>query len=209
MIFIVNADNRSRFEAELSQMHRHRKAVFVDQIGWPISVAGDREIDAYDRADTVYLIAQATCKGPVLASARLLPTTRPHLMSDVFAHACSDGPPRGPAIWEASRFCAAPSLINRRERLHLLWEIFCGVTETALLFGIDRIVFTANAALLPLALRCGWRARRLGPTLSDGADQVTAVGVDVEPAGLRAIRRRFDIPGPVTRFVAPSLEIAA
>jgi len=209
MIFIVNAENRACFEKDLLQMHRHRKAVFVDGIGWNVPVVDDLEIDAYDRDDTTYLIARAGRDSPVLASARLLPTLAPHLMGDVFAHACGGAPPRGATIWEASRFCPAPTLPNRRVRLQLLWEILCGVMETSLLFGIERIVFTANAALLPLALECGWRASTLGPTLSDGNDRITAVSVEIEPGGLRDLRLRFGIAGPVTRFVTPRWDIAA
>ena len=74
--------------------------------------------------------------------------------------------------------------------------------ETALLYDIERITFTANTALLPLALECGWQARRLGPTLTDGRDTITAVAVDIHRSGLRALRRRFHIASPITRFVS-------
>lgn len=203
MIFIVNAENRRFLDADLLQMHRHRKAIFVDRLGWNVPHAGGLEMDPYDREDTIYLIARNRDEGQIQASARLLPTLGPHLMSDVFPHALHDGVPRGAGIWEASRFCPAPQLGGRRIRLTLLWEIFCGIMETSLLFGIERIVFTAGATLLPLALRCGWDAAVLGPTLPDGNDRITAVGVDVTPRGLRSIRERFGVPGPVTRFVTP------
>lgn len=209
MIFIVNAENRRFLGSDLLQMHRHRKAVFVDGLGWNVPHAGGLEMDRYDREDTIYLIARHRGERQIQASARLLPTLGPHLMSDVFPHALHGGVPRGARIWEASRFCPAPGLCGRRIRLALLWEIFCGVMETSLLFGVERIVFMAGATLLPLALRCGWDAAVLGPTLPYGNDRVTAVGVDVTPRGLRSIRERFDVPGPVTRFVTPAGGVAA
>lgn len=49
MIIVVNAENRRLFKADLVQMCRQRKAVFVDATGWKISVLGDMEMDAYDR----------------------------------------------------------------------------------------------------------------------------------------------------------------
>ncbi len=202
MIYIIDAENRELFDADLSAMHRHRKTTFVDRLGWQIPVVADQERDAYDREDTLYLIARARTGGPLLASARLLPTAAPHLMSDLFAHTCRDRPPSGDLIWEASRFCTAPHL-HRRERLDLLWQIFCGIMETALLHDVEQIIFTANTALLPLAMRAGWRARTLGPCFVDGRDTMTAVGVDVELSGLRAMRRRFCIQSPITRFVSP------
>lgn len=205
MIFIVNAENRAAFDADLQQMHRDRKRVFVDTIGWKVPVRDDMEVDSYDRVDTTYLIARCSADGSVLASSRLLPTIAPHLMSDLFADACNGTPPRGPRIWEASRFCFNPARRCRRTRLLLLWQTFCAIMETSLLFGVEQITFTANNALLPLAMQCGWDATVLGPTLPDGRDQITAVSVQVTTKGLRAIRERFGIAGPITRFTTLTL----
>lgn len=202
MIFLVNADNRRLFESDLTEMHRQRKAIFVDRIGWKIPVVTDMEIDRYDRDDTMYLLLKDTAGGKLLASARLLSTVEPHLMSDLFAAACSDAAPRGPTIWEVSRFCTAPVLPRNRSRVALLWEIICGVMETALLYGIDQVIFAANRALLPLALRSGWQARTLGPTLRDDNDEVTAAAALITPDGLRRVRERHDLPVPVMRFHA-------
>lgn len=209
MIFIVNAENRCLFSSELRQMHRHRKVVFVERLRWQTPTVGELEIDSYDHIDTIYLIARSEHSSDVLASARLLPTTQPHLMSEVFAHACSESPPCGPRVWEASRFCTSPSIKSRRARLALLWELLCGIMETCLLYGVEQITFTANAALLPLVLRCGWDATVLGPTLPDRDDEVTAVAVRVSPSGLQALRQRFGINGPVTRFPSTRVSIAA
>jgi len=201
MLFIVTAENRSLFAAELIEMHRQRKRVFVDGLGWNVPVVGDMEVDQYDRCDTLYLIAKSAPQGSVTASVRLLPTLGPHLMSDLFRNACGGDPPRGPAIWEVSRFCTAPDISSRRTRVGLLWEVICGITETALLFGIERVTFQSNAALLPLVLDCGWSAEPLGPSLPDGDDQITAVTASMTPDGLRNVRQRFGVPRPVTRFI--------
>lgn len=206
MIYIVNAENRALFDAELSAMHRARKHIFVDRLGWQLSVRNGEEIDEYDTDCTTYLLTQSPQVTPI-ASARLLPTTGPHLMSNQFAHTCEGGAPRGDHIWEASRFCPSPAL-SRRERIAALWPIFCGILETALLYDIAQIIFTANTALLPLALKCGWHARVLGPTFADGADTATAVCVEVDRAGLRTLRRRFLVPSPITRFVSPARRAA-
>ncbi|HEY4366470.1 MAG TPA: acyl-homoserine-lactone synthase [Steroidobacteraceae bacterium] len=209
MIFIINAENRALFEHDLLQMHRQRRSVFVEGLGWSIPVVDGLEIDCYDREDTTYLVAKEELDGPVLASVRLLPTTGPHLMIDLFAEACLGPTPRGPSVWEVSRYCSTPAVLNRGRRLRLLWEIVCGVMETALLFGLDQVIFAANRALLPLMLNCGWHAVTLGPTLPDRDDRVTAVRAAITPEGLRTVRRRFDITGPVTRFLTPATRIAA
>lgn len=200
MIFVVNAENRELFAADLEDMHRQRKTVFVDRIGWKIPVVMDMEIDCYDDDDTVYLLAKDHAEGRVLASVRLLPTVRPHLMSDLFSAACNSTAPCGPAIWEVSRFCTAPEVTERRARLKLLWEVTCGVMEAALLYGIDEVIFAANRALLPLMLNCGWQARVLGPTMRDGDDEITAVAAVITSASLRQVRQRYEVQTPVLRF---------
>lgn len=211
MIFIINAENRVLFEADLIEMHRQRKAVFVDGAGWNVPVTGDLEIDSYDREDTTYLIAKPDPhSNEVLASARLLPTVKPHLMSDLFLDACGGTAPTGPAVWEVSRFCVSRALTSPRQRMVLLWQTVCAVMETALLFGVEQVTFVASSALLPLALNCGWHAATLGPTLQDGDDEITAVAASITPAGLRNVRKRLGISGPVTRFPVPAtVRIAA
>jgi N-acyl-L-homoserine lactone synthetase len=202
MIFVVNAENRRLFEADLAEMYRQRKQVFVDRIGWNLPVVTDMEMDRYDREDTLYLLAKDHAQGAVRASVRLLGTDGPHLMSDLFAQACGNGSPRGPTIWEVSRFCTAPSALARRERLELLWEVTCGVIEVSLLYGVDQVIFAANRALLPLMLRCGWDARRLGPTLPDGNDEVTAVAAQICTDALRSLRNRHGVAAPALSFHA-------
>lgn len=210
MILIINAENRSLFESELIEMHRQRKAVFVDKYGWNVPVSGDLEVDGYDDESTTYLIAKPASSGvEVSASARLLPTDRAHLMADLFVAACAGDVPSGPSIWEVSRFCVNPHIASRRKRVELLWEMACGVMETALLYGVEKVTFVANAALLPLAMECGWSAVRLGPTLPDGDDEITAVAASITPDGLRAARGRLGVHGPVTRFPLPAVKIAA
>lgn len=210
MILIINAENRQRFASELADMHRQRKIVFIDRAGWRLPVRGDVEVDAYDHDHASYLIAKADAgSNAVLASSRLLPTTRPHLMSDLFAAACGRQVPRGPAVWEISRFCVSPQITSAYRRVRLFWEMACASLETALLFGVERLTFVAGSALLPLALTCGWQIAPLGGALRYEGDDITALAVQVTPGGLRRVRARLGIDGPVSRFPLAVQELAA
>ncbi len=204
MIFVVNAQDHSLFQAELVQMYRQRKAVFVDGAGWKLPVIGDMEMDAYDRGDTLYLLAKDQPEGQVLASVRLLTTTGTHLMTELFDAADRERMPRGATVWEASRFCTAPEIRGRRRRHALLWEIICGVMETGLLHGIDEVIFAAGRALLPLVLRGGWEVRVLARRLQQQDDEVTALAAAITAAGLRRVRYLHGIPVPAVRFNAIS-----
>jgi len=185
-------------------MHRQRKAVFFDRLRWNLTVTGGLEIDAYDGPDAVYLLSMEADR--LMSSARLLPTTRPHLMSDLFQALCPDGVPHGPAVWEVSRFCIAPAIRDRQARHGQLWQIIAGILEAGLALGVERATFVAGSALLPLTLDAGWDAGTLGPTLSDGRDAITAVIVRVTADGLEAVRARHGIMG---RVCAPTAGRAA
>jgi hypothetical protein len=82
----------------------------------------------------------------------------------------------------------------------LLWELVCGVMETALLFGVERVKFAASAALLPLMLEFGWAPERSCGTLAESDEATTPVAVSVTPDGLKNVRRHFGVRGPATRF---------
>ena len=109
MLQIITAKNRSKFDELCDSMYRDRKAVFIDRLGWGLKVCdGEREIDQFDTPDAVYVIEAEA--GRHLASLRLLPTIKPHLMSDVFPFLCDGEVPRGPDIWELTRLCVNPDL---------------------------------------------------------------------------------------------------
>lgn len=204
MILVVDGGSRRHFAVDIAAMHCQRKVVFVDRAGWKVPVVADREIDRYDLLEeTVYLLAKEEPHGPLLASARLLTTAGPHLMQELYPASHRAAFPAGPTVWEVSRYCTAPWIVDRRKRLGFLWEIICGVMELGLAKGIDHVIFAANRALLPLALGCGWDAGPLGPAISDGDDEVTAVAAAVTPQGLRKVRDRHGVPDPVILRVGP------
>jgi acyl-homoserine lactone synthase len=208
VIHIVNAENRSQFHHALMDMHRQRKTVFIDEMKWRLEAPEGLEIDAYDSAAAIYLIECDTARAPVTGSARLLETTQPHLMADVFSHLCDDEPPRGRLIWEATRFCPAPGTPNGPARHALLGRIIAGILETALLFGIEQVTFVANVGLATQAMKAGWSTRTLGAPQGRGRERIVAVAADIDAAGLRRVRANHDISGPITRF-APGLARAA
>jgi N-acyl-L-homoserine lactone synthetase len=169
-------------------------------------VVADQEIDRYDlRQDTIYLLAKEKADGPLLASTRLLTTTGPHLMCELFGTDAQDKVPHGPTVLEASRFCTAPEIRSSRQRRALLGQVVGGVIETALLYGADKVVFAANSALLPLALNCGWDARSLGLCVTDQTGKTTAVKAAITTAGLRRVRVLHGVPAPITTIFPSSV----
>jgi N-acyl-L-homoserine lactone synthetase len=208
LIHIITEDNRRIFHDALTQMYQQRKTLFVDQMKWPLETWADLEIDQFDRPGAIYLV-ETEASGRVLQSARLLPSTGPHLLSEVFSPLCAGEPPRGPNIFEASRFCPAPFVKKGEPRRRLLFRMIDAILETGLLFGIEQVSFVASAALAPLALNAGWDVVKLGPSMRMGRDRLSAMMADVSCVGLARVRMRNAITGPLTRFADAGLQRAA
>jgi acyl-homoserine lactone synthase len=209
MIHIVTAENRRLFHHALMEMHRQRKAVFIDELGWRLNGETGIEIDAYDAEDVVYLIEAEAPRAPVTGSARLLPTGRPHLLSDAFAGLCEEPAPCGAGVWEATRFCPAPETPRGAPRQALLMRMIGAIMETALLFGVEKVTFVASAALAPLSERAGWEVRALGAAKRIGREKVRAYLATINAEGLKRVRERIGAAGPLTRFVPGALANAA
>src|SRR3546814_16351303 len=91
-------------------MFAARKQVFIDLLKWDLPALDGRfEIDQFDTPDARYLILLDPDDLRHRASARLLPTSEPHLLGDYYAHLCTERAPSGPDAWEIIRFCLDPA----------------------------------------------------------------------------------------------------
>ncbi len=84
MIKLVYGHERDNYPHLIDQMHRLRKAVFHDRLKWDVPVSGDWEIDDFDDEDPLDVLSLDT-SGAVQGSLRLLPTTGPNMLRDVFS----------------------------------------------------------------------------------------------------------------------------
>ena len=178
-----------------SAMLRDRKTVLMDRLGWDLeSPDGLHEIDTYDGDDTLYLVVHQAETGRHLGSVRLLPSTGPHLLGDVFPHLCVDGVPVGPDVCEITRLVTAPGL-NRTEALQVRRQLSIALFEHALAHGITRYTMVTHMPWLPSLLSIGWDAEPLGLPHGDGADAVAALQILVNAATLARLRSAWDMPG--------------
>jgi len=93
-------------EAIFEKLTNYRYEVFIKKLGWQLPIQSDLEQDQFDHQDTVYVIAEDEYDN-VIGCARLLPTTSPYLLKEVFPQLLVDcTPPCTPDIWEVSRFSA-------------------------------------------------------------------------------------------------------
>lgn len=95
---------------ERQRLAQYRYQVFVERLGWQLSTPDDFEFDQFDHSGTHYIVAEEH-DGNIKGCARLLPTTQPYLLSEVFTSLLGDKPaPCGDDIWELSRFTSLTSM---------------------------------------------------------------------------------------------------
>lgn len=173
---------RSRGEAVpgevLRGMYAARKEVFIDLLKWDLPVlAGQFELDQFDTNEAAYLIL-TDASGGHLASARLLPTTSPHILDSFYAELCDDGVPRGEGIFEITRFCLDRSL-RSAERRQARDRLVRALVEYALDHGITSYSAIAGTAWAKKILTFGWACAPLGFPRRIGGQDLVALRIDI------------------------------
>ncbi|GGB72809.1 acyl-homoserine-lactone synthase [Blastomonas aquatica] len=160
-------------------MFAARKQVFVDLLGWDLPVLEDRfEIDQFDTPDARYLILLGA-EGQHRASARLLPSTGPHILGDLYPHLCDGEVPRGPAILEISRFCLDRDQ-DSASRLSARNQLVTALVDHALREGIGCYTGVAELGWLAQILRFGWHCEPLGEPKGDIGSKIGALSIRID-----------------------------
>ncbi|SLN45845.1 Acyl-homoserine-lactone synthase [Roseovarius albus] len=144
MILVIDALNRDTFGSILDEMYQLRARVFSDRMGWDVKITNGREIDEFDDQNPAYVV-QLDEDLNVTGCARLLQTTGPHMLSDVFSDIlCGEPPLRSALMWESTRFCVDHDRLDHgkggKSIAHATCELMVGILEYARTAGIEDIV---------------------------------------------------------------------
>src|SRR5262245_47681479 len=152
-IHIITPANRGLYENVIEQSFRLRYDIFVRELGWSaLQRADGRDVDAYDQPDTVYILAIDGDR--VVGGERLCPTTRPHLLSDVFPYlAHVKGVPAGPDVWECSRYFVIKERRSGRTDCRLL----AALQEFGLQEGVSQLSVVVETWWLPRFQDAGFK----------------------------------------------------
>lgn len=214
MLSIISDVNRhelvSGFPDLLAEMWRDRKRVFIDTLGWDVPVVDDVfEMDQFDNEHAVYLIVTDKARSRHLASVRLLPSCRAHILGDVFPQLC-DGPvPRGNDVWEITRLCMSPAISPLRQAMMLRRELALGLVEYALANGIRRFTQVHLAAHLPQLLAVGWDCEPIGLPVDIDGQLLSASRIEINQATLDRLRAGAGVSRPMLVDMPPPLALAA
>ena len=166
----------------LKQMYQLRHTVFRDRLGWDVVSDHGMEHDFFDVLNPIYLLVKGD-KNQLEACWRLLPTTGPYMLRDVFPQLLhGQSAPQDPTIWELSRFAVsksshgAPSFGLGETSIRMLQT----VVRFALENGITRYVTVTTTAVERLMRKLGLAIHLFGPPISIGNTMAVALWFDVD-----------------------------
>src|ERR1700744_3261441 len=107
MLKFIEGSRASSFPQEMDAMFRSRAVTFSERLGWDVTVKNGYERDAFDDANPLYLVSVDPDTEEYWGSLRLLPTTGPNMLRDVFPQLLDGGCIESATIWESSRIGAA------------------------------------------------------------------------------------------------------
>jgi N-acyl-L-homoserine lactone synthetase len=203
VIKLIQGASARLFPGDIDAMFRSRARIFSERLGWHVVVKDEYERDRFDDENPLYLISVDPCSGEYLGSVRLLPTTGPNMLRDVFPFLLRDGDViESATIWESSRICAISAdeqpKCSRGYGNYVLAELLAGMADVAALAGLTQIVAVFDARILRVlkSVRCKPQIigtpRRIGETMSYAG--VFDVGCD---AFQRTLRSGLGIDGSV------------
>lgn len=187
-VHLVSRHNRHLYGPEIEQQFRIRRALDGGGRGWTGRLRPEGcDADEFDTQDAVYLLAVE--RREILGGSRLIPTTGPHVLSEIYSHLAPKGLRRGADIYEWSPVFVAPAYWGAHDSADVRSEILCAVLELCLEEGIGTITGVMDAWLLPRFLDLGWKPEPLGlPVEIDGTPAI-AVALTPSRAALETTRR--------------------
>lgn len=170
----------------LFDMAHYRHQVFVEKLGWDLSVRGRLELDQFDRRDTLYVLAPKR-EGGLRGVARLLPTDRPYLLAEVFPQLLGGRTaPRSARIWELSRF-AAVDLAASQPRVtqfgasSAALSLLAATMQVAAKAGAEELVTVSPLGMERILQHAGIAARRFAAPVRVGRQRLFACRIDLMP----------------------------
>jgi acyl homoserine lactone synthase len=213
MIRLVQGRDRRKFPREIDEMFRLRAEVFQERLGWEVSVNDGREIDQFDEIDPLYLICLDESQ-IVRGSVRLLPTTGPNMLNNVFTQLLPAGQPiRSALMWESSRFSVDRTSIAQRSENRLnrvTGELLIAIFEVAERAGLQFIVSVYDALMARVLNRAGCHAEPIGAAVRIGKALSYAGLFEVGPEMMANLRSASGITTDVIeRETAKAIGLAA
>jgi N-acyl-L-homoserine lactone synthetase len=213
MFLLIEAHEYDKHAWLLTQSMKLRKKASADRLCWTLTVQGANARDSYDDFNPAYLIWCDEDKEQLYGSGRLMPTTGPTLLYDVFRdtfpHSCDL---IAPGIWEMTRMCIDEAAVSRDfpdlRPEQALCLLHLALAEAALENGIHTLISNFEPHTGCIYEKVGAKFDELGRAHVGGRSTVCCGAFEVSPGALAQMRREIKVVGPLYRRVASTVPVA-
>lgn len=211
MLHVVNKSNRHLYCAQLEESFRIRHRIYAEGRGWEdIKRPDGRDFDQFDNDDATYLLLLEGQESEgqtrrVLGGSRLIPTLKPHLMSEVFPQLANTKPlPRARNVFEWTRYFVIPEMRAKEKACFASGIILAGLQEFCLEEGIDQLSIVLEPYWLPRFKEADLNPQPLGLAVKDNqGTTILGITIDVTEQSLERTRQVRGIEGPVLVYSRP------
>ena len=160
MLTVITSQNVEDHADLMEQVWRFRHVQFVERLGWKeLKSQDEREIDRFDTDDAIHLVVEMDER--VVGYTRLLRTSGPHLLSEVYPHIMEGHAwPREASVYEWTR-CISDKDAGRFGHLQASHLLITGVLEFCLISGIKGMIVETHPKLVAWMLETGYDVQTL------------------------------------------------
>lgn len=198
-VTLITEDNRHLHSDQMDQIYRLRHRTFNEWLQWGLPSENGREFDKYD--ETALHLAALEDDGTLLATWRMMPTTKPYLTAESFPQLLTEGIPSDPSIWDLSRFAVARDRIHGNKALQgrLLAAMASAVYEFGMVNGVAEYLSVQNSYITPIANQMLGDPVWESPKIDAGATDAALYIYEPSMSRLFGLRTQYKLPSPVIR----------
>lgn len=191
---VIDDRNRELFADQVDQHHRLRHDIYIGERGWrALQGINGREYDQFDLTSAIYLLA-LTDDGEVAGGTRLLQSTEPTLLSEIFPHLADVRPyERAPDVLEWTRFFVAPRFREGGRLCRTGGLVSAAIIDYCLQNGVRRLNAVGETYWMPRISSLGWRPRPLGLPITHDGMSICAWTIDVTDYALQTTLKAYDL----------------
>ncbi len=198
MIKIIKGTEVDEHHEVMEQAWRLRHDVFVEEKEWKaLSKIDKREIDEFDNDDALHMLAFQDDE--LVGYQRLLPTTKPYLLSSIYPQLCEVDMPASPRTWEWTRYAVKRQFRARGRILSpIANKLLSAIVEWGLKKQVNSVVIEMQPLWMLRLVQLHFRIVPLGICHKMDGEEVLAVQAHFDK---RTLNRLCEVRGDNSRVV--------
>ena len=175
MITLIKGTEISQHPGAMEQAWKLRHEVFVEEKKWmALDTPNGREMDQFDDERSLHMLAWDGDQ--LVGYQRMLPTTRPYLLSEIYPELCEGELPCDSQTWEWTRYAVKKEFRARGRMLSpIANHLLSAIVEWGMQTGVSSIVIEMNPLWMLRLVQLRFRVVPLGICKEMEGEEVLAV----------------------------------